>query len=103
MKIVESARQVKSLLGEKYSKSKARGVYPDQREVVTMEKGKTCLFVKDDSLAVEEMVVRQVNGKMKGLVFGSGLTVEKRFTEKAEGREYLEDCDNYPNYYRNEP
>jgi len=80
MKRVESVREVRRELGEKYPRGKPEGVFPQQRHVTTHE-GK----------------------KMKGLILGSGLTTQQIFDEKARGKEYEGDVNSNPDYYQHQP
>ena len=103
MKSVESPRQVKDLLGEKIPRGKARGVYPDQREVVTNAgEEDSVLCILNSDLKVVRTVRLGEKKKMKGLVSASGLTREKRYTEKAEGDEHNREVEDNPEFYNNE-
>ena len=103
MKRVESLIDVKRLLGVKLPRGKARGVYPDQREVVTNQSEEdSVLCLLDPDLKVVQAVRLGEKKKMEGLVLASGLTKEKRYTEKAEGDEHNREVEDNPEFYNNE-
>lgn len=78
---VESPIEVRRLLGVKLLKGKRVGVFPEQRHLSTNDK----------------------NGKMTGMVLGSGLNTDQKYDEVARGKEYNQEMQDNPEFNKHEP